>query len=195
MDGSEEYGAERGCGDAWFYKRSSAGKAREMPGMDFCFKQQHIWPTARAKRPSECAVCAGLHRVSDGQWCDGFAKGAGHPLRGKSSRSKRTFNPYLPLPQELPDTVLIRNVSAKRRAYLLKIADDLLCLVSRRGIWPTAPSTRVLEAHRHRMQTHVLQRAIIVVNHFCDYRLPVLAIGRKPCRVVLRTLAEIVTWQ
>lgn len=122
-------------------------------------------------------------------------KGAGHPLRGKSSRSKRTFNLYLPLPQELPDTVLTRNASAKRRAYLLKIAEDLLCLFSRREIWPTAPSTPVPEAHRHRMQTHVLQRAIIVVNHFCDYRLPVLAIGRKPCRVVLRTLAEIVTWQ
>lgn len=113
-----------------------------------------------------------------------YRKGAGHPLRGKSSRSKRIFNPYLPLPQELPDTVLIRNVSAKRRAYLLKIAEDLLCLVSRRGIWPTARSTRVPEAHRHRMQTHVLQRAISVVNHFCDRRLPVLAIGRKPCRVV-----------
>lgn len=72
MDGSEEYGAERGCGDAWFYKRSSAGKARETPGINFCFKQQHIWPTARAKRPSECAVCAGLHRVLDGQCFDNF---------------------------------------------------------------------------------------------------------------------------
>lgn len=50
MDGSEEYGAERGCGDAGFYKRSSAGKARETPGINFCFKKQHIRPTARAKR-------------------------------------------------------------------------------------------------------------------------------------------------
>lgn len=50
MDGSEEYGAERGCGDAWFYKRSSSGKARETPHINFCFKQQHIWPTTRAKR-------------------------------------------------------------------------------------------------------------------------------------------------
>lgn len=172
MDGSEEYGAERGCGDAWFYKRSSAGKARETPGINFCFKQQHIPPTANyqsEKNTTRYHFCR---------------KGAGHPLRGKSSRSKRTFNLYLPLPQELPDTVLIRNSSAKRRAYLLKIAEDLLCLVSRRGIWPTAPSTRVPKAHRHRMQTHVLQRAMIVVNQFCDYRLPVLAIGRKPCRVV-----------
>lgn len=76
MDGSEEYGAERGCGDAWFYKRSSAGKARETPGIDFCFKQQYIWPTARAKRPSKCAVCGGLHRVSDGQFFDNFHSAA-----------------------------------------------------------------------------------------------------------------------